>query len=378
MPNTLTRPTLNTPPAFDAADGYTFTFAVPGTTAQIVANRLTIRNAQTNNVVYDEKLETYQYTHTVNGNNASQKPSELENNTYYTAALTVFDVENNESPASVAVDFWCFTTPTVSITNIPSNQIITNGSFPFAFEYMQPEGERINSYTFNLYNAAQSLVDTSGALYTSGTTEGSNTFSANYTFSGFTNLQTYYVEVVALTVYNTRVSTGLQRFTVQYTQPDTYTYLQLVNNCNEGYITVTSNLILVEGDSNPSPPRYINNNTEVDVRPSGDWVEWAQGFNISGDLLVRIWFRDPNEYTQIAEFSNLDGQRFVVNFMLGYQSATSQSMSAYVEMYVYSNEERPYYIYSNYVDPPLTETQYYVLYLTRSEGIYQLQLLTIE
>ena len=375
MPNTLTRPTLNTPPAFDAADGYTFTFAVPGTTAQIVANRLTIRNAQTNNVVYDEKLETYQYTHIVNGNNASQNPSELQNNTYYTATLTVFDAENNESPTSIAVDFWCFTTPTVSITNIPSNQIITNGSFPFTFEYMQPEGERINSYTFNLYNAAQSLVDTSGTLYTSGTTEGSNIFAASHTFSGFTNLQTYYVEVVALTVYNTRVSTGLQKFTVQYTQPDTYTYLQLVNNCNEGYITLTSNIILIEGSSNPSPPTYINNQ-EVDLTNDGSWVRWDDGFSITGDMLARGWFRNPNEYTTLFQFSNTNGQTIKLNFMIGYENVESTTMQAYMEAYVESLSGMPYYIFSNYVDIQ-DDTDGYVVYFTRVNNIYGLQLLTI-
>ena len=97
----LTRPTLIAVPSFDATQSYIFTFAVQSGTAQIVANRLTIRRQSDNQVVYDEKQETFKYKHVVNAN-------ELVNGTYYNAVVSVFDADNNQSPTSIPIQFWCY------------------------------------------------------------------------------------------------------------------------------------------------------------------------------------------------------------------------------------------------------------------------------
>ena len=50
----LTRPTLLAMAAFDATKEQIFSFVVTGTSAQIVANQLIIRNNDTNDIVYQE------------------------------------------------------------------------------------------------------------------------------------------------------------------------------------------------------------------------------------------------------------------------------------------------------------------------------------
>lgn len=360
----LTRPTLLTQVAFDATQQQTFTFVVTGTSSQVVANQLTIRNQETNDIVYQEKQETFKYEHIVNAD-------ELTNGTYYNAVISVFDADDNESPTSIPIQFWCYSTPTLTLTNIPSTNIVTNSSFTFEFNYTQAENEPINSYTFNLFNSSQVQISTSGLQYAS---NGTPSFTGSYAFTGFENNTVYYIQVTATTLEGTIISTPLQQFTVEYIRPDLFTLVQLVNNCDEGYITITSNIILIEGSSNPDPPVYINNQ-EVDLTEEGSWVSWDNGFNISGNMLARSWFRNPNPYTTLIQFSNTSGQIIKINYMLGYKNIDSTDLEAYVEMYVESVSGMPYYIYSNYVTP-LEDTEYYTLYLTRINNIYSLQLLT--
>ena len=361
----LTTPTLLSQVAFDATEQQTFYFNVTGTSAQIVSNTLTIRDNNTNAIVYQENQETYRYEHVVNAN-------ELTNGTYYNAVISVFDSTGSQSSNSVPIQFWCYTTPTIQFTNIPSSGIVTNSSFNFQFTYNQTENEPINSYVVNLFNSSQIQISTSGVQYA---TNGTPPYNGNYTFTGFENNTVYYIQIIATTTEGTIVSTSLQQFTVQYIRPDLFTIIQLTNNCNEGYITLTSNIILIEGSSNPSPPTYINNQ-EVDLTNDGSWVRWDDGFSITGDMLARGWFRNPNEYTTLFQFSNTNGQTIKLNFMIGYENVESTTMQAYMEAYVESLSGMPYYIFSNYVDIQ-DDTDGYVVYFTRVNNIYGLQLLTI-
>ena len=360
----LTTPTLLSQVAFDATQPQTFYFNVTGTSAQIVSNTLTIRNNDTNDIVYQENQETYRYEHVVNA-------GELTNGTYYNAVVSVFDSTGAESSNSIPIQFWCYSSPTLSFTNIPASNIITNSSFNFQFTYTQAENEAINSYIVNLYNSSQVQIASSGLQYAG---NGTPPYNGNYTFTGFENNTVYYIQITATTIEGTVISTPLQQFTVQYLRPDLFTLVQLTNNCDEGYITITSNIVIIEGSSNPDPPTYINNE-EVDLTGSGSWVEWNQGYNITGDMLARAWFRNPNEYTTLIQFSNTDGQTIKLNFMLGYENVQSTDLAAYIEAYIESVEGFDYYIYSNYVTP-LQDTENYVVYLTKVNDIYSLQLLT--
>ena len=360
----LTRPTLLTQVAFDATQQQTFAFVVTGTSSQVVANQLTIRNNETNDIVYQEKQETFKYEHIVNAD-------ELTNGTYYNATVSVFDSAGNQSVESLPIQFWCYTTPVLAFSNIPSTNIISNTSFNFQFTYTQTENEPLNSYTMILYNSSQVQISSSGLQYTD---NGTPSYNGSYTFTGFENNTLYYIQLTGTTTEGTVISTALQQFTVQYIRPDLFTLIQLTNNCEEGYITLTSNIVIIGGTSQPDPPTYINDQ-EVDLTENGSYVEWNQGFSISGDMLARAWFRSPNSYTTIAQFSNTSGQQFSLNFMLGYENVESETMGAYMELYVQSVTGLNYYIFSNYITP-LEDTEQYVIYLTRKNNIYSLQLLS--
>ena len=359
----LTRPTLNSTAAFDATKQHTFTFNVIGGT-QVVANQLVIRNNITNEIVYTEKQETYKYEHIVNA-------GELTNGIYYNAVLITFDAQGNESQASIPIQFYCYTAPTIQFTNIPASGIIQNASFSFEFLYTQAENERLNSYVVNLYNSAKILLSTSSNVYV---LNGTPPYTGSYLFSGFENNTVYFIELNGVTINGTVVSTGLLQISVNYTQPDLFSLIELSNNCNGGYITLKSNIILIEGSSNPTPPVFIDNK-EVDLTGSESWVDYSSGYNVSNNFLARAWVRKPTPYSTLIKFSNADGQTIDIRFMKGYEYATDETMKAYVEVIVSSLLGRNYYIYSNYV-PILADDKYYTIWLTRVNNIYQIQLLT--
>lgn len=373
----LTRPVLQNIPAFDATNEQTFTFTVQGATSQIVANMLTIRNNDTNDIVYQEKQETFRYSHVVNAD-------ELTNGVYYNATVVVYDADDNASPESIPIQFWCYSTPTLEFTNIPVDNIIPNASFDFQFTYDQAQNEPLNSYTLNLFNAAQVQISTSGLQYTNSETV---PYNGSYTFTGFENGTIYYIQLSGITVEGTIITTDFQQITANYVEPDIYTRIELTNNCEEGYITIASNIVLIEGKPTPDPPTYIDNK-EIDLTDPGANVEWNQGFNINGDFLARIWFRNPVYYSTfpaldsqsiIAQFSNTQGQQFVLKYKVGFENLESQAEQAYMELYVTSVEGMDYYIYSNYVEivTETTQENQYLVNLTRVNNIYQLQLETI-
>ena len=358
----LTKPTLIETVAFDAHNEHVSCFVVGWGGPEILANRFIIGTQETNEVVYDEKQETFRFEHVVNAN-------ELTNNTYYNATVTVFDNEDNESTASSPIQFWCYTTPTIEIDNMPENRIVENASYNFEFTYNQVENEKINSYIVNLYSISQELLTTSGVQYV---TEGTPPYNGNYLLEGFNSQTIYYIEIRCETINGTQVTTGLEQFTVRYSHPEVFSLIELVNNCDGGYVSVYSNIVLIEGESNPSPPNYIDNK-EVDLTNPEHWVEWNKGYSISGDMLVRLWFRKPNNYAEILKMSNVNGQTISLKFMNGYENKDSADLQAYMEATVTSIEGFTYYIISNFMDI-LTDTEYYCVWLTRKNDIYKLEM----
>lgn len=362
MANELTRPTLLAVNAFDATQEYKFGFAMYGATgSQIVANKLVIKTQDNNTTVYEQKQETFKFEHIL-------PAGTLKNNTYYNAVISVFDSEGNESPTSIPVQFWCYTTPVIAFTNIPVTKIINNASFTFSFTYTQTEGEKLNSYVVNLYDSSEVLLATSSSIYVE---NGTPPFSGSYLFTGFENSTEYFVEVIATTINGTIISTGIESFTVQYEHPDIFAIVELVNNCDEGYITVKSNFVLIKGESNPDPPIYINDK-EVDLTNPEHWVEWNEGYSINGNFLTRVWFRNPTPYKEIIKFSNAQGQTISIRYMEGYENIDAPEMTAYIEIYVTSIEEFEYYAFSNYISI-LPAEDYYCAWIRRINNIYQLE-----
>ena len=285
----LTQPIINPIAAFDATQNHVVTFLAIGG-AQVVGNRIVISDNQTGETIYDNRVITMQLAHTIPANT-------LTNGGYYNVVIYTIDSANNFSQASVPVPFYCYSQPTLTINNIPASSTIENGTYTFQGSYAQQENEILNSYQFILYDSNKTVLSQSDVIYYS-----SNS-SLSYSFVGMSNDTSYYIELKGQTVNNTNITTGLLYFTVRYSQPVSFAIVDLVNDCENGFIQISSNIVAIDGKSNPEPPIYIDNK-EVDLREPDSWVRWDEGFNIKDDFTMRVWGRDFNDFEPIITLSN--------------------------------------------------------------------------
>ena len=298
----LTTPILYSVSAFDAQNSFIFQFASIGG-SQVVANTLTIKNNETLTTVYSETQTTFKFEHTLPANT-------LTNGTYYQATLTTKDAQGNESNASSPIQFYCYSQPTFEISNMPSNNVIPNSSFAFTVTYNQAQGEILNAYVFNLYSTSGALISTSNTMYN---TDTSLPLNISYLFSGFEDNASYSIEVTGVTANGTQITTGRISFTTNYTSPETFSDLLLANNCKGGYITIKSNVIGIDGVSNPETPTYIKNK-EIDLTDVDSYVEWNEGYRITNDWTMRLWGRDYTPNSEIFRFSNTDGDIITIEY----------------------------------------------------------------
>lgn len=285
----LTQPILNPIAAFDATKEHIISFIVIGG-SQVVANRLTIQDNQTGNVVYSKIQSSLKLEHILPANT-------LQNGGYYNAIVETIDNANNMSSPSTPVPFYCYSSPVLTITNIPETETIGNGTYEFKGNYSQTEGELLNSYQFTLYNSNKEVLSQTPLIYYS------TDSSLSYTFVGMSNDTSYYIELSGQTINNTKMTTGLLYFTVRYIQPASFAICDLVNDCANGYVQISSNIVAIDGRSNPDPPIYIDDK-EVDLTDPDAWVNWNSGFRIQDDFTMGAWGRSFNNYQNIITLTN--------------------------------------------------------------------------
>lgn len=290
----LTKPILYFISAFDATNEKTFNFNVVGGD-QVVKNQLTIIKQSDNTVVYQQTQTTFSFRHVLPANS-------LVNGEYYSAYIITYNSNNDASTPSSGIQFYCFSTPSFAFSNLPVNRIINNSSYSFDVTYNQTENEMLNNYVFNLYDVQRNLLVTSGELNVGGSSILPLTVS--HLFSGMDEDGSYFIQATGQTIHGMQVDTGLIFFNVKYLTPNVFSIIELTNNCEGGYISVQSNLISIEGESNPSPPNYVDNNTAVDITGSGEYILWKSGYSIDGDFTASLWGRDFNDNSTIITMSD--------------------------------------------------------------------------
>lgn len=331
----LIRPILYSISAFDATNSQVFNFNVSGGD-QVVKNRLVISKQSDNTVVYNDVQITFAFRHIVPANT-------LTNGEYYSAYVITYNSDDEQSPPSSGIQFYCFSSPSFAFSNIPINRVIGNASYNFIITYNQNESEYLRNYTFNLYNSERILLSSSGIQYVTSTP--TLPLNVNYTFNGFNDRETYYIEATGQTMHGMIVNTGFVLFSVQYEAPNIFSIIGLTNNCEGGYITIQSNLVGISGESNPDPPIYVDDDTAIDLTGTGDYVLWNSGYEINGDFTASLWGRDFNANSEI------------INLISGTQTLTinyrSEGNNFYYAELIVKEGVNTYYLYTDsiYVYP---------------------------
>ena len=333
----LTTPILYSQAAFDATQAHTFTFNVVGG-EQVTQNKLVITNQSTSEIVYQAVQTTYKFEHILPANT-------LTNGVYYSAYIVTYNANGTASAQSNSIQFYCYSTPSFAFSNLPINNIITNSSYNFQVTYNQAEGELLNSYSFTLYDAQKIQIATSGVQYVGSITTPPTIIS--YQFTGFIDKTSYYIRAIGQTAQGAQVDTGLIAISIIYTVPSLFSIIELSNNCSGGYVIVRSNLIEIGSESNPTPPNYVDNNTAVDVRGGGQYIEWNSVFELNGDFTASLWGRDFNENSNIITMTDDLGNNIIIRYR------TNENNTVYADATV-TNGDVVYYIYSDSIPAPIT------------------------
>lgn len=311
----LTQPILNSIAAFDATQEHIFSFISIGGD-QVTGSQLTIYDNETGTKIYQGNHTSFKFEFPLSADI-------LTNGKYYNATISTINNAGQFSEPSNPVAFYCYTEPVLSITNISTGSTIEQSNYMFQGSYFQNEGELLNGYQYTLYNSNKEKISQSAILYDG---------LYQYTFSGMANDTSYYVEISGVTVNNTPVSSGLILFTIRYIQPASFAICDLINNCQNGYIQISSNIVSIDGKSEPDPPKYIDDK-EVDLTDEGNWVQWDEGFNIQNDFTMRIWGRSFKDDEIIVTMKNeLDTEtipnRIEMKFM---EASIVETLPMYIE-----------------------------------------------
>lgn len=331
----LTKPHLLQIPAFDAdklraeKGKITVSFQYTGPSeSQITGNRLIIyKRSDLTQVyesqetvpfsqdppLYDETVNQLNLTHTID-----VATSGLENGCAYYAAVTVFS-GSEQSAASDTVDFYCFTTPSLSVQNeeLQNNGVIRNSNFTLNFSYSQKEGIPPEEYIVNLFDEERTPITSIQEKNSKAPTydAASQTYKIDFSvpITGLVNEQRYFISIQVITQYGMVVSFGETQadaieFSAQYLRPSRlFAIVDLSNQPDEGNIRIASNIISIEGSSIPDPAEYegpSDNPRNIILNKDGYSAAFDKGFSIRDDFTLQIVCKSLVEYEIFCELTN--------------------------------------------------------------------------
>lgn len=316
----LIQPILYNVAAFDATHSQVFKFFVNGGDL-VTKNKLIIKTNDTEQeTVYDEEITTYDLWHTLPANT-------LTNGLYYQATVITYNSNGESSAESLPIQFYCYTQPSFDFINLPTGNIVEGSNYTFQVQYNQDESEPLSQYNFSLYDISNNLVATSGNVYTGVITV---PLIISYLFDGFLNGETYRLVVTGQTSEGTLITTQTISISIAYDAPEIFSPIYVTNNCDGGYISVQSNLILIDGAYSGDTPTYIDNSA-IDLT-NGDSVIWNNNIEIPDNYSVVVWGKDFINGEDIVILKNDNNDIVKVKYM-------EDNGQCWFELFVYYNQD---------------------------------------
>jgi len=274
----MSAPIITTIIPFDATNEYILNFSYTG--FQVRKNRIIIKNNATNSTVLDETVTSTLLRHIILTNT-------LTNGTTYNVQIQVYDIDNNASPLSNMVVFSCLSTPLLSFANVSDEDVLKESYINLQINYNQTQGELLNTYEVRLYNYSKQQIYSSGSV--------SGTIS-EVMIAGLEDNSQYFIRAIGETVNRVSVDTGYVSFFCKYLKPSTFSFVALSNNEKEASVSVSSNIISIEGIINGTPI-YIDN-TMIDLTTNGKVVMFNEAFSLNGDFTLHIQGRNFTDYSE--------------------------------------------------------------------------------
>lgn len=266
MTKRLLTPSISAIGVFDPSDTYDIHFTY--TDNQSVKNRLIITDPETYETIYDKTILTMKLLHTV-------PSSTLCAGKCYTAAIQVFDINDNQSNLSDSVLFYCYTRPVFSISDIPT--VCKGASITLPLSYLQPEGETLKSYQFFMCDSNHNILNRSDTFYTDE--------HMCYSFSGLQNHYTYCFRAIGETTHGYKLDTGYLTVAVDYNVVPTNAVLVLENVYRRGYISINTNIKSIGYELKND--NYFFEGDTVTLY-GNNYVKYNEGFSLDGDFSLFV------------------------------------------------------------------------------------------
>ena len=329
----LTTPMLTTIESFDATKGQKVSFVVTSGD-QVVKNRITVRNNSTNEIVYQNTVETFELENEIPAN-------VLSNGGYYNCYINTYNINDDISANSNTVAFYCLNSATLTFTNIPPDGVIPSTEYKFSVLYQQAQHELLNGLYFRLYDESETLLQSSELITSSFTPP----LQLSYSFSGLEDNKIYKIQAVATTINGSSVETPMTQFSVRYSYDASFFQIVLENKCHEGYIYVESHLVSVDGEQHGGKW-----GDSILALSGQDYVEWSQGFSFFSDSFVFMkWWLPMLRGTTDILMSEDKSTRIEIAYKRGIPPYETEPKD-YIEVTGFKNEEQYMLLRSNYLD----------------------------
>lgn len=376
------RPSLNKIAAFDCYVGTTVNFSWTG--GQARANRIVIRELETNTLVYDCKETTMALKHTLHlqpdesDKSYSQevRPA-LENGKKYKAVVYVYDTYGDESLPSNEIQFYCFNTPIFEFVNFDKFDETTHiakvsyNSVYLKVNFQQANNETLSEYYFALYDYAGNELLRSGSYYGSG-----NPDNLQYTLGGVTDTERdaqgnlrydrYYRAVCqGVTTHGMEVYTE-QKFIVQKDVGGVGSLIRLEKTFDNN-IVISSNFKVVKS-SIDGDEIYLNdeeNNPYAIDLTNDQKVKYFDSFKMKKPWSITAIISGCKSNSVLIKASNSEGDGYSISYKVRRYSKNKKAFFLFEE----KNGANRTILKSN--DLPITD-KWYIVYL-KFDGYYTFQ-----
>lgn len=357
-----TSPVLLNKKPFDAEKEHILQFTYSG--SQIFASRLIVKDNTTNEVVYDQKINSMNTTCPIPANT-------LTNGNTYNFQLSVFDHDDIESSLSSPIILLCLKTPVFGFGNVTPAMIVKNSYLDVNMVYEQENGELLNEYYVMLY-----AVNTTSLVYTSDIQYADN---LTVRIPELMDNTVYYIRATGSTVNGMEMDTGLVEFSCDYLKPDLFLKFRADNVREEGSVRLSSYFVVVEGKSDPEVLTFIEENGAVEKVDllNGERVWFDDGYK-ANDFVLNAIVEDIPDFTK---FMTLNMGTAIVELTWNYgYFQESEDKLYYVELIAYHmiGEEFLRYIRTSNLIPAITESQQLFLWLRHVNGTFDVKIEAIE
>lgn len=337
----MARPILNKIQPFDA--NYDYEISISWTGNRAYANRIIIRDNETNSVVFDDTISTFALKHTI-------PAYTLTNGKKWVIEAQVYDEENTPSSLSEKTLFYTFATPDFYFENIPEGGNVTDTSFTASVYYFSSDWENISSYRFYLYDASRKVLLESNTF--------SDDINISYTYRGLDNNTVYYIRCVGVTVNGMSIDTGYVEINVRYANPNDYARIYTTALPNQGCVQVASNLIIVQYNGTDEF-EYVDG--MIDLRDKT--LYYDEGFLIEDDFTLLIRGKNLWQTADILKMNNDNiglslSSRIYTDGKLRFQLLVPNGISNYL-------------LYSDALS--FTNNDILTIAIRRKDNIYQLE-----